>query len=233
LDEASLKAALVRINDPHYAPPGLLCLENTHNRCGGAVLTPAYMARVHGLARTTGVPLHLDGARVFNAAVALGIDVREITQHVDTVQFCLSKGLSAPVGSIVAGPREFVDKARRVRKMLGGGMRQAGVIAAAGMVALGEMIGRLAEDHTNAKFLAEGLQRVPGVKLDPARVQSDIVVFELAESRGEVANFLAALTARGVRMTGFGGRRVRAVTHYGISEDDCRRAIDVVSEVLR
>jgi len=232
LDTDALNGALVRINDPHYAPPGLLCLENTHNRCGGAVLRPAYMESVHQLAQEAGVPLHLDGARLFNAAVALGAHVRELTQHVDSVQFCLSKGLSAPVGSMIAGPRSFIERARRARKMLGGGMRQAGVIAAAGMVALTEMVERLSEDHANAKLLARGLANLPGIRLDPQGVQSDIVVFELVAPRLEMPQFLSLLASRGVRMSGFGGRRVRAVTHYGVSAEDCERAVAAVREVL-
>ncbi len=232
LEPAALRQALVKIDDAHYAPPGLLCLENTHNRCGGAVLAPDYMAEVHAQARAAGVPLHLDGARVFNAAVALGVPVRAITEHVDSVQFCLSKGLSAPVGSLLAGPKPLIERARRIRKMLGGGMRQAGVLAAAGMVAINEMVDRLAEDHANARLLAEGLARVPGIEIDPARVQSDIVVFELAANRVEVPEFIAKLAARGVRMVAFGGQRVRAVTHYGITAEQCRQAVSAVKEVL-
>lgn len=232
LEDNAVRAALVHVNDPHYAPPGLLCLENTHNRCGGTVLPSAYMGELHALARAANVPVHLDGARIFNAAVALGVPVRELTQHVDTVQFCLSKGLSAPVGSMVAGSKDFIARARRVRKMLGGGMRQAGVLAAAGMVALDEMVERLSEDHAHAKLLAQGLAEIPGIRIDLGRVQSDIVIFELDESKGDLPRFLGAVADKGVRLSGFGGRRVRAVTHYGISAEDCRRALQSIREVL-
>lgn len=232
LDPAALQAILAWPDDPHHAPAGVICLENTHNRCGGAVLTPDYLAEVHTLARQHGLPLHLDGARVFNAAVALNIDVQELTRHVDTVQFCLSKGLAAPVGSIVAGSRPFINQVRRVRKMLGGGMRQAGIIAAAGCVALNEMIPRLAEDQANARLLAAELAQMPGIILDVNRVHTNIVIFELSETAPTVKQFLAALQEQGILMGGFGGRYVRAVTHYGISSDDVHGAIAAVREAL-
>jgi threonine aldolase len=232
LDPEGLVAALQRVNDSHFAPPGVLCLENTHNLCGGTVLTPAYMAEIAEQARAAGVPVHLDGARVFNAAVALGEDVRVITRHVDTVQFCLSKGLAAPVGSIVAGPRSFIERAHRARKMLGGGMRQAGIIAAAGVVALSEMVERLDDDHRHARLLAEGLANIPGIAIDLDLVQTDIVRFDLVDERFSVADFMAALRERGVLMGGMGGRIVRAVTHYGIDENDIATTIDAVQTVL-
>jgi len=227
-----LRAAAEPSSDSHWAPPGVLCLENTHNRCGGVVLPLTYMEQAHAVARAAGLPLHLDGARVFNAAVALGVDVRAITQHVDSVQFCLSKGLAAPVGSIVAGPRLFIERVRRMRKMLGGGMRQAGVIAAAGILALTEMVGRLAEDHANARLLAEGLAAIPGIAIDLARVQTDIVRFEIAPDGPAPEEFLRALRGRGVLMGGFGGRTIRAVTHYGISAADVGRALEAVREAI-
>jgi threonine aldolase len=228
-----LAAAATSSADSHYAPPGVICLENTHNRCGGRVLPLGYMAEAHAIAREHGLPLHLDGARVFNAAVALDVDVTAITRHVDTVQFCLSKGLAAPVGSIVAGPRPFVERVRRVRKMLGGGMRQAGIIAAAGIVALNEMIERLADDHANARTLAEGLATIPGITIDPNTVETNIVRFALADTAMPVADFLAGLRARGVLMGGMGGRYVRAVTHYGIEPDQIQATIAAVRAVLQ
>jgi threonine aldolase len=224
--------AIAGTTDSHRAPAGVLCLENTHNRCGGTVLPPAYMEAVYGLAREAGVPLHLDGARVFNAAVALNVDVQAITRHVDSVQFCLSKGLAAPVGSVVAGTRQFVEQVRRARKMIGGGMRQAGVIAAAGIVALTEMVERLDEDHANARALAEGLGSIPGLRVDLERVQTDIVRFDLVAEGVSPADFLAAMRARGVLMGGMGGRSLRAVTHYGISNDDVRAAVEAARSVL-
>jgi threonine aldolase len=232
LDPAHVAAALVNSSDSHTSPPGVVCLENTHNVCGGVVLKPEYMAQIHQLAQAAGVPLHLDGARVFNAAVALNVDVRAITQHVDTVQFCLSKGLAAPVGSIVAGSAEFITKVRRARKMLGGGMRQAGIIAAAGVVALTEMVERLDDDHQNARRLAEGLATIPGLHIDLTLVQTDIVRFELAAGTLEPKAFLAALREHGVIMGSMGGRTIRAVTHYGIERTHVDQAIAAVRAVM-
>jgi threonine aldolase len=228
----AIQAALAHSDDSHLAPAGVLCLENSHNRRGGTVLPLAYLEAAHAAARAAGVPLHLDGARVFNAAVALDVDVRAITRHVDSVQCCLSKGLAAPVGSLVAGPAPFVARVRRARKMLGGGMRQAGVIAAAGIVALTEMVERLDEDHANARLLAEGLAAVPGISVDMARVQTDIVRFELAPGGPEPAAFLAALRERGVLMGAVGGRAIRAVTHYGIGADDVQAAVAAARAAL-
>jgi len=214
----------------HCAPTGLLCLENTHNRCGGVAFTADQMAPVIAVARRRGVPVHLDGARVFNAAVALNVDVKTITAGFDSVMFCLSKGLSAPVGSMVTGSADFVQRARRWRKLLGGGMRQAGILAAAGIVALTEMIDRLADDHANARRLAEGLANIPGIVIDPARVMTDIVIFEV--ERLPVNEFLGRLAAEGVKMVAFGGRKVRAVTHYGIEREDIEAALAAVSRVM-
>lgn len=236
LDEPALRRVLDHDSyDPHLAKPGVLCLENTHNRCGGAVLTPDYMAHVHAMAEQAGLPVHLDGARVFNAAVALNVDVRELTRHADTVQFCLSKGLAAPVGSIIAGPADFIARAHRMRKMLGGGMRQAGILAAAGIVALTEMVERLEEDHANARMLAEGLAALPGIVLDPASVQSDIVIFTLDDAtrqRMSAADLVAALGKRGILMGELGSGRIRAVTHYGISAAAIEATLAAVRRVL-
>jgi threonine aldolase len=214
----------------HHAPPGVICLENTHNRCGGAVVPPRYFADVAAMAARHGLPVHLDGARLFNAAVATGLDVRAWTAHVASVQICLSKGLAAPVGSVVAGAGPFVNRARQVRKMLGGGMRQAGVIAAAGIVALTEMVERLAEDHAHAKILAEGVAALPGVSLNPAAVQTNIVVFQSGSVRAAAA-LVSAAREQGVLVSDFGGGRIRMVTHYGITADDCHRAVDVLRGV--
>lgn len=216
----------------HWAPPGVICLENTHNRCGGSILSPSYFADVAALARKHGLPIHLDGARLFNAAVASGRPVTDWTQHVTSVQLCLSKGLSAPVGSMICGPAAFVDRARRMRKILGGGMRQAGVIAAPGIVALTGMVDRLAEDHRHARILAEGVARLPGVSIDVAKVQTNIVIFSLASAAG-AEKFQAAAGEAGVLLSDFGGGRLRMVTHYGISEADCREAVRVLAGCLR
>ena len=227
-----VRAALVSSSDVHRAPPGIFCLENTHNRCGGTVLPLAYLEAAHALAREAGVPLHLDGARIFNAAIALGVEARAITRHVDTVQFCLSKGLAAPIGSLVAGSRDFIARVRRARKQLGGGMRQAGVIAAAGIVALTEMVERLADDHANARLLAAGLAAIPGLRIAPGRVQTNLVRFELVAEHVAPVDVLAGLRTRGVLMSGMGGRFLRAVTHYGIHAADVNQAVAAVREVV-
>ncbi len=228
----SLAGAIRDIEDPHEAVTRLICLENTHNRCGGVVLSLEYMRSVHDFAQQHGLRVHLDGARVFNAAVALGVDVREITQHVDSVQFCLSKGLAAPVGSILAGDAAFIARARRIRKLVGGGMRQAGIIAAAGIVALDEMVDRLAEDHANARMLAEGLASFPQIAIDLAAVQSDIVIFKLREGHGTPEALAHALSERGLLLGGIGRGYLRAVTHYGIDAGDIEEALEVVRVTL-
>jgi threonine aldolase len=216
----------------HWAPPGVICLENTHNRCGGAVLPPSYFAEVAAIARRHGLPVHLDGARLFNAAVASNRPVTDWTRHVTSAQICLSKGLAAPVGSLICGPAEFVDRARRMRKILGGGMRQAGVIAAPGIVALTTMVERLAEDHRHARILAEGVSRLPGVSIDVSTVQTNIVIFRLPGA-AEAERFQAAAEAAGVRISDFGEGRLRMVTHYGIDEEDCREAVRILARCAR
>jgi len=231
LDLADIEAA-IRPENVHFPRSRLICLENTHNRCGGAVLTPEYTKAVCQLAHRYDLAVHLDGARIFNAAVALGVDVKELVKEVDSVSFCLSKGLSAPVGSVICGDEDFIYEARRNRKIVGGGMRQAGIIAAAGIVALEQMVDRLVEDHANARRLAEGLAEIPGLAINLERVQTNIVIFELASERLTPAEFVAKLGERGVKLLAIGGRRLRAVTHYGIEADDIEVALAVVQEVM-
>jgi threonine aldolase len=231
LDLADVEAA-IRPENIHFPRSRLICLENTHNRCGGAVLTPEYTKAVCQLAHRHGLAVHLDGARVFNAAVALGVDVKELVKDVDSVQFCLSKGLSAPVGSVVCGDEEFIYEARRSRKIVGGGMRQAGVIAAAGIVALEQMVDRMAEDHDNARRLAEGLAGIPGLAIDVDRVQTNIVIFELVSERLTPAELAARLGEGGVKLLAIEGRRLRAVTHYGIEAKDIELALAVIQELM-
>jgi threonine aldolase len=216
--------ANIKPDDAHFAVTRLLALENTW---GGKVLPQAYVELATALARRRGLATHLDGARLFNAAVACGRPVTDWTQHVSSVQLCLSKGLAAPVGSMICGSAAFVDRARRMRKILGGGMRQAGVIAAPGIVALTKMVDRLAEDHANAKILAEGVAKLPGVSLDLATVQTNIVVFQMP-GVDEAATLQAAVGNEGVLISDFGGGRLRMVTHYGITADDCRQALGVI-----
>ncbi|MFZ1915089.1 MAG: low-specificity L-threonine aldolase [Dehalococcoidales bacterium] len=222
----------VRDKNIHYPETTLLCLENTQNRCGGVVLAPDYTQQAAALAHRHGLKVHLDGARVFNAAVALGIPAVELTKEVDSVGFCLSKGLSAPVGSVLCGSREFIERARKKRKMLGGGMRQAGIIAAAGIVALETMVDRLAEDHSNARKLAAGLAQIRGIALAQAKVDTNIVIFDLSPSL-PVNQFISKLNSSGVKISRFGTYRFRAVTHRMVDTADIDSALDRMEKVCR
>ncbi len=230
--ELALLEASIRPDDIHAPRTKLITLENTHNRCGGAVLPVAYMDAVSALASRRGLRLHLDGARVFNAAVALGVDVQALVRGCDSVSFCLSKGLGAPVGSVVVGSADFIHEARRARKLLGGGMRQAGVIAAAGIVALTEMVDRLAEDHANARRLADGIASLPGIVLDPATVQTNIVIFALDRPGLSPQQLAAQLAERDVWLFAIGGQRLRAVTNYHVTAADIERTIAAFAAVL-
>lgn len=224
--------AAIRGPNIHFPRTGLVCLENTHNRCGGAVLTPAQTTALAAVAHRHGIPLHLDGARIFNAAIYLGLPARELAAEAASVCFCLSKGLSAPVGSLLCGSRAFIERARHYRKMLGGGMRQVGIIAAAGIVALEQMVDRLAEDHFHARILAEGLSSQRGIGLDPSRVQTNIIIFELKHPRLTPADFVANLAREGVLAGNIGGGRIRMVTHYGIERRDIEEALAAVARVV-
>jgi threonine aldolase len=231
MDLEDIEAA-IRSDNIHFPRTRLICLENTHNRCNGSPLLPEYMESVAILAKRHGVRVHLDGARIFNAAVALGVEVREFTRNVDSMSFCLSKGLSAPVGSVICGSREFIAEAIRTRKVLGGGMRQAGVIAAAGIIALNEMVDRLAEDHTNARHLAEGIAEIPGLSIDVARIKTNILFFDLITDRLTPEEFMAGLEERGIKCSHPGTSRFRMVTHYGIDSDDIHRTLECLREVM-
>ncbi len=225
--------AAVQPDNAHFARTRLIALENTHNRCGGAAIPPGYFAAVREIADRHGLKVHLDGARLFNAAVALGVDPREITQHVDSVTFCLSKGLSAPVGSVLCGDMDFIYHAQRVRKVLGGGMRQAGIIAAAGVVALEQMVDRMAEDHIRARRLAEGIAAIPGFTIDLERVQTNIVNFDLAaEAELSGPEMVARLRERDVLLGYSRDRGFRAVTHCWISDEDIEAALAAFSDVM-
>jgi len=228
-----LEAAVRDPSNAHFPRSRLICLENTHNRCSGAVLAPAYVAQVRSLADRYALFVHMDGARVFNAAIALGVPPAAVVRDVDSVSFCLSKGLSAPVGSLICGSAEFIKRAHRNRKLLGGAMRQAGVLAAAGIVALETMVDRLAEDHANARLLAEGLARVPGILLDPSHVPTNIVLFDLAPGQLAARELSAALASAGVLINATGPHQLRAVTHYGISSKDVTRALSAVENAVR
>jgi threonine aldolase len=215
-----------------FAPSALICLESTHNRCGGTILPLEYLAEVAAFAADRGVPVHLDGARIFNAAVGLGVPAQQIAAYADSVQFCLSKGLSAPIGSILAGTAGFIEQARRTRTMLGGAMRQAGVVAAPGIVAL-DGVDRLAEDHANARRFAEGLARIPGIEIQPSAVQTNIVMFRLVADRLTRSAFAATARELGLRVGGFGPGVIRAVTHAGVSATDINNALAIVKKVMR
>lgn len=224
-------AAAIRDDDQHHPHTGLVALENTHNACGGAVIRPQEMSEVAAVAHGSGVPVHLDGARIFNASAALRVPVTEIAARVDSLSFCLSKGLGAPVGSLLCGTAPFIAEARRYRKMLGGGLRQAGVLAAAGLVALEENVKRLAEDHANARLLAEGLARMPGIALEPDRVESNIVFFDVSGTGVPAVEITERASAAGVRLAG-NGTSFRAVTSYEVTRDDVLRALDVIESAI-
>lgn len=224
--------AAIRPKTYYVAQTGLVCLENTHNMCGGSVYPVELCETICAQAHEAGLPVHLDGARVFNAAVALERPVAEITRSFDSVMFCFSKGLGAPVGSMLVGSKEFIEKARRVRKRLGGGMRQAGVLAAAAMVALSEGPGRLAADHANAKFLAQRLSKLPGIEIDPNKVRTNIVIFDVAGAGTDSATFLARLAEAGTAAIAVGPTAVRMVTHCDVSADQVERAVMAVERIL-
>ena len=234
LDPDDIERA-IRDRDIHYPETRLLCLENTHNRCGGMVLTARYMSQVCDLAHSRGLKVHLDGARIFNAAIALGVAAPLLAEGGDSASFCLSKGLGAPVGSLLCGGRDFIERARKFRKMLGGGMRQVGIVAAAGIVALETMVDRLVEDHANARRLAEGLLSIEGVRLAQDDVPTNIVMFDLSADLS-ATEFMEGLKQAGVKLGYRDGRPFRAVTHYMVTSADIDEALarmDAVCAGLR
>ncbi len=232
LDPDEVERAVRPIDDIHAAQTGLICVENTSNRGGGTIVPPEHLARLADVAQRYGLPIHMDGARVFNAAVGLGVDVRELTRHVDSVSFCLSKGLSAPVGSVLCGSREFIRRADRARKILGGGMRQAGVLAAAGLVALEEGVARLYEDHANARRLAEGIaRRIPG-SVNLEQVQTNMVIVNTRPLGWTGQEFVERMARGGIRFLAIDPYRVRLVTHRMISVADVDYTLAVLDRVL-
>ncbi len=220
---------LLNLTVEYHAHTGLIALENTHNMAGGTVMGVAQTAEIAAKAHAVGLPVHLDGARIFNAAVALDLSVAELSKPCDSVMFCLSKGLCAPVGSMLVGSRDFIAEAWRVRKMLGGGMRQAGILAAAGLIALEEMPQRLHEDHENARRLGEALSEMPGFKVDLAGIETNILIVDL--ERGNSPDFLSRLRDEGVLAGPTGHRQVRFVTHRDVSRVDIDKAIEVIARV--
>ena len=232
MDPRAVEAA-VRTDDIHFPRTRLIVLENTHNRCSGSPLSTAYMGEMAAIAEKHGLKIHVDGARIFNAAAALGEDPRELAAAADSISFCLSKGLAAPVGSLVCGAEDFVARARRARKMLGGGMRQVGILAAAGIVALEEMTGRLADDHANAYRLAEGLCAIQGLAVNPQRVRTNIVFVDVTRENLSAAALTERLAGQGVRVLPLGPQQIRAVTHYHIQGEDIDRAVAAAAQALK
>ena len=230
LDTDELARELGTPADDHFAQPSLVVIENTHNRCGGAPIRLSHMAEVSGAAHRRKIPLHLDGARIFNAALALETTPKEIASGADSVSFCLSKGLGCPVGSLLCGSREFIAGAHRTRKVLGGGMRQAGIIAAAGIVALTTMVDRLADDHQNARALAQGLALVAGLNVRPVKNRTNMIVFEVDGDAEASRRFAAAMRERGVLLSPREATSFRAVTHHGISRADIDRAVAAAAQ---
>lgn len=222
----------IRNKDIHQPRTALVCIENTHNRAGGTITPIATLQEIHEIAHAAGAAVHMDGARLFNAVVATGIGEREWASHVDTVQFCLSKGLGAPVGSLVVGSREVIDRARVWRKRLGGGMRQAGVLAAPGLWALTNMVERLADDHANARHLAEQLVAMSGVRVDMETVQTNIVICDVEDTGRTADEFVGALRRDGVLASAFGPTQIRFVTHKDVSRSDIDTAVSVMAKLV-
>ena len=223
----------IRPSDLHYPPTRLIALENTHNYCMGSPIGPEYIQQASDLAKRYGLQIHVDGARIFNAAVALEIDVKDLVREVDSVMFCLSKGLSAPVGSLVCGNKKFINKARKWRKMVGGGMRQSGHLAAAGIIALNDLVDELKKDHFNAQVLAKGLARLNGIALDPELVKTNIIFFNLKHPTLNPDTFLEKLETQGIKMLAIESGVFRAVLHREISESQIERVISVSEEITK
>jgi len=232
MNPADIETA-IRPKGLHSARTTLVCIENTHNRAGGTIATPSQIEAISKVTKRHGLRLYMDGARIFNAAVALKADVQQFTRHVDNMMFCLSKGLSCPVGSLVVGTEEHVQRARRNRKILGGGMRQAGVIAAAGIVALETMIDRLEDDHRNARLLAEGILKIDGVKVDVKTVQTNMVMFDVDGLGVRADAFVKKLKEHGVLSGNMSRTRVRMVTHRGIEQEDIEKALTLIDETVK
>jgi len=232
LDPLNIEA-VIRPKGLHSARTTLVCIENTHNRAGGTIVTPSQIEAISRVAKKHKLRLYMDGARIFNAAVALKVDVQQFTRHVDNLMFCLSKGLSCPIGSIVVGTEEHIQKARRARKILGGGMRQAGVIAAPGIIALEKMINRLEDDHCNARLLAEGLSKMEGVKVDMKTVQTNMAMFDVDGLGIKADVFVKELKGHGVLAGNMSKTRVRMVTYRGIEKEDIEKALAAIEETIK
>jgi threonine aldolase len=231
LDASQIEEA-IRPADHHFPVTKLICLENTHNRGGGSIYPLEKMAEIYRLTKSKGLLLHLDGARLWNASVAMGIKPHEYAQWADSVSVCLSKGLGAPIGSLVAGSKPFIDRVHRFRKMFGGGMRQVGIVAAAGIYALNHHLERLKEDHHNAKRLAVGLKEFKGVSIDPKHVETNIVIFDVTDTGMTGAQVAEAMKKEGVLIHAFGKTQIRLVTHLDVSSEDIEIALKAFKKVL-
>ncbi len=222
----------IRTDNVHFPRTRLICLENTQNYCGGRVLRPEYMAQTRQLADTHGLKIHLDGARLLNAAAALGISAEALAIDVDSVSICLSKGLAAPVGSVLCGTQAFIHEARRTRKLLGGGMRQCGIIASCGIIALDQMVERLTDDHTLAQDLAKGIAQIPGLSIQPDHVETNIVFFEVAHDHITASHIASKLGELNIQILALGPNRLRAVTHFGIEQRDITQTLAALKKVM-
>ncbi len=222
----------IRPNDIHFPETSLICIENTHNKAGGMVIPLKEMEKIYDVGLRHSIPVHLDGARIYNAAAYLQVEAKEIARHCDSVNVCLSKGLCAPIGSMLAGSREFIDRARKFRKMLGGGMRQAGIAAAAGIIAIEKMSKRLQQDHDNAMLLAKGLNSLDGVSVDLNKVQTNLIMVDFSGAGLDGMQIAERLKAKGILINGSPAPVVRFAVHYYISESDVQRAVEIINRVI-
>ena len=221
---------VIRGDDIHVPRTKMVVIENTHNRCSGAVIGLDHIKEISKLARSRDMKVHIDGARIFNAALALGVTPDKLVENADTITFCLSKGLSCPIGSIVCGSKETILEVRRNRKMLGGGMRQAGIFAASGIVALDTMVDRMSEDHNNAKTLAQGIAEIDGLQVEPNMIKTNIVIVEVLAK--PITKFISDLKEKGLLVSHADTNRVRLVTHYGIEESDISKTLEIVDSAI-
>ena len=231
IDIDMIKGA-IRIDDVHFPISSLICIENTHNKCHGFPLQLEYINSVCDIAHENNIKVHMDGARLFNACVALDQPADKITENVDSVTFCLSKGLASPIGSIICGNADFIAEARRLRKSLGGGMRQTGIISAAGIISLNSMRTRLKDDHDNAKYLANGLHKLSGIELDTNLVPTNIIFFNFNHSKISSIELVKYMESNGIIFSDYNGKHCRLVLHHGISRDDVEKVIDVFNKLL-
>ena len=222
----------IRGEDIHFPVSSLICLENTHNKSGGTVIPLENMEAIYEIAKENQIPLHLDGARIFNASTYLKTDVKNIAKYTDTIMFCLSKGLCAPIGSLLVGSKDFIVRARKNRKMLGGGIRQGGIIAAAGIVALEDMVDRLEEDHTTARALADGLNNITGLSANPETVQTNIVMCDIIKENLTAIELVNSLKSEGILSTVISSKRIRFVTNYHIGKEDVEQTLKSIGDLI-